>query len=103
MGIAVRHIESIIRMAEAHAKIHLREFVLDEDIDLAINVMLESFISLNSDTTRMEALLTAKRLIVDKVSFIKDNFQIFFHFYIGGYWYLIKFFLLIRLMGLIQN
>ena len=66
-------------------------------------VMLESFISLNSDTTRMEALLTAKRLIVDKVSFIKDNFQIFFHFYIGGYWYLIKFFLLIRLMGLIQN
>lgn len=45
MGIAVRHIESIIRMAEAHAKIHLREFVLDEDIDLAINVMLESFIS----------------------------------------------------------
>jgi len=44
MVIAVRHIESIIRMAEAHAKMHLREVVLDEDIDVAINVMLESFI-----------------------------------------------------------
>lgn len=44
IAIAVRHIESIIRMAEAHAKMHLREVVRDEDIDVAINVMLESFI-----------------------------------------------------------
>ncbi|EGR31577.1 mcm2-3-5 family protein, putative [Ichthyophthirius multifiliis] len=44
MIIAVRHIESIIRMSEAHAKMHLREIVIDEDVDVAINVMLESFI-----------------------------------------------------------
>ena len=43
--IAVRHIESMVRMAEAHAKMHLREFVTDEDVNLAIRVMLDSFIS----------------------------------------------------------
>lgn len=40
--IAVRHIESLFRMAEAHARMHLREFVINEDIDLAIRVMTES-------------------------------------------------------------
>ena len=44
INIAVRHIESIIRMAEAHAKMHLRENVRDEDVDVSISVMLDSFI-----------------------------------------------------------
>ena len=43
--ITVRHIESIVRMAESHAKMHLRANVRADDIDLAIRVMLESFIS----------------------------------------------------------
>lgn len=42
--IAVRHIESILRMAEAHAKIHLRDFVRSDDIDVAIEMLLESFL-----------------------------------------------------------
>ncbi|KAI8057837.1 MCM-domain-containing protein [Syncephalis plumigaleata] len=42
--ITVRHIESMIRMAEANARMHLREFVRTEDIDMAISVMLDSFI-----------------------------------------------------------
>ena len=42
--ITVRHIESIMRMAEAHAKMHLREYVRDDDLDMAIRVMIESFI-----------------------------------------------------------
>lgn len=42
--IAVRHIESILRMAEAHAKMHLREHVRGDDIDIAIEMMLNSFI-----------------------------------------------------------
>ena len=42
--IAVRHVESIMRMAEAHAKMHLREYVRDDDIDASIKMMLESFI-----------------------------------------------------------
>eukprot|EP00891_Asterochloris_glomerata_P007038 jgi/Astpho2/7038/fgenesh1_pm.00107_%23_26_t len=45
MPIAVRHLESIIRMSEAHAAMHLREYVNSDDVDMAIRVMLESFIS----------------------------------------------------------
>jgi DNA replication licensing factor MCM2 len=42
--IAVRHIESVLRMAEAHAKMHLREYVRSDDIDIAIKIMMESFL-----------------------------------------------------------
>lgn len=37
--IAVRHIESVMRMAEASARMHLREHVRDDDVDLAIKVV----------------------------------------------------------------
>lgn len=43
--IAVRHVESMVRMAEAHARLHLRPFVSDNDVDMAIRVLLESFIA----------------------------------------------------------
>lgn len=36
MPVAVRHLEAIIRMSEAHAAMHLRECVSEDDIDLAI-------------------------------------------------------------------
>lgn len=42
--IAVRHIESIVRMAEANARMHLRSLVTEEDVNIALRVMLESFI-----------------------------------------------------------
>jgi DNA replication licensing factor MCM2 len=42
--ICVRHVESIMRMSEAHAKMHLRDHVRDDDMDAAIKIMLESFI-----------------------------------------------------------
>lgn len=42
--IAVRHIESVIRMSEAYARLHLREYVKSEDIDHAIEMLLESFL-----------------------------------------------------------
>jgi hypothetical protein len=45
MPIAVRHLESMIRMAEARAAMHLREYVTDADIDCAIRIMLDSFVS----------------------------------------------------------
>lgn len=41
--IAVRHIESVLRMAEANAKLHLRDYVRTDDIDSAIDMMLDSF------------------------------------------------------------
>lgn len=45
MPIAVRHLESIIRLAEAHARMKLQTFVAVEDIDTAIRVTIESYIN----------------------------------------------------------
>lgn len=45
MPMAVRHLESMIRMAEARASMFLRDVVLDEDVDAAIRVMLQSFVT----------------------------------------------------------
>ena len=44
MPVAVRHLESMIRMSEAHARMHLRDTVEPADIDIAIRLMLESFV-----------------------------------------------------------
>ncbi|KAI0058002.1 MCM-domain-containing protein [Artomyces pyxidatus] len=43
--ITVRHLESMIRMAEASAKMSLREYVRADDIDMAISVAVESFVN----------------------------------------------------------
>lgn len=43
--IAVRHIESIIRMSEGAARMRLSPVVGEVDLNLAIKVMLDSFIS----------------------------------------------------------
>ncbi|KAK6531560.1 MCM DNA helicase complex subunit [Arthrobotrys megalospora] len=42
--ITVRHLESIIRLSEAFAKMRLSDYVQARDIDLAIGVIIESFI-----------------------------------------------------------
>ena len=52
--IAVRHIESIMRLAEAHAKMHLREFVRDDDMDASISMMLESFVTAQKFSVRRQ-------------------------------------------------
>lgn len=56
--IAVRHIESIIRMSEAHARIHLRNYVNDDDVNMAIRVMLDSFFG-----TQKFAVMTTLRKV----------------------------------------
>ena len=43
--ITVRHLESMIRMSEAAAKMSLREYVRSDDIDLAIQVTVGSFVN----------------------------------------------------------
>lgn len=39
ISIVTRHIESLIRMAQASARIHLRAEVTSNDVDLAISVL----------------------------------------------------------------
>jgi DNA replication licensing factor MCM2 len=42
--ITVRHVESILRCAEANARMHLRDYVQQDDVNMAMRVILESFI-----------------------------------------------------------
>merc|ERR1712018_499875 len=67
--ITVRHIESMIRMAEAHAKMHLREFVSEDDVNMAIRVMLESFI----DTQKFSVMKAMRRNFARYLTFKRDN------------------------------
>lgn len=55
--ITVRHLESMIRMAEASAKMSLREYVRADDIDMAISVAVGSFVS----TQKMSIKKTLER------------------------------------------
>merc|ERR1712042_244350 len=67
--ITVRHIESMIRIAEAHAKMHLREFVSEDDVNMAMRVMLESFI----DTQKYSVMKTMKKNFSRNLSYKRDN------------------------------
>ncbi|CAK0754965.1 hypothetical protein CVIRNUC_002337 [Coccomyxa viridis] len=68
MPIAVRHLESIIRMSEAHAAMHLREYVNEQDVDTAIRVLLDSFIS----TQKLSVQKTLQRKFKRFVSYKRD-------------------------------
>merc|ERR1739846_218985 len=67
--ITVRHIESMIRIAESHAKMHLREFVRDDDVNMAIRVMLESFI----DTQKFSVMKSMKKNFARYLTYKRDN------------------------------
>lgn len=45
-------------MAEAHAKMHLREYVTEDDVNMAIRVMLESFI----DTQKFSVMRNMRKV-----------------------------------------
>jgi len=45
IAITIRNVESMIRMAEAHAKLHLRSVVTDGDVGEATRIMLQCFVN----------------------------------------------------------
>ncbi|XP_013791101.1 DNA replication licensing factor mcm2-like [Limulus polyphemus] len=67
--ITVRHIESVIRMAEAHARMHLRDYVHEDDVNMAIRVMLESFI----DTQKYSVMRNMRKTFSRYLSYRKGN------------------------------
>ena len=69
MPIAVRHLESMIRMAEARAAMHIREYVNDDDIDAAIKTMLDSFISTQKLSVQKVMKRKFSKFIVSKHDF----------------------------------
>ncbi len=67
--IAVRHLESSVRMAEASARMHLREHVRRDDVDLAIKVSFKVHFRLccsNVDQVVLESFLQAQKVSVRK-------------------------------------
>ncbi|XP_070506279.1 DNA replication licensing factor Mcm2 [Chironomus tepperi] len=74
LPITVRHIESVIRMSEAHARMHLRDTVQDVDVNLAIRMMLESFISAQKFSVMKKMQNTFQRYL----SFQKDYSELLF-------------------------
>jgi DNA replication licensing factor MCM2 len=50
--ITVRYLESIVRMSEAFARMHLRDHVRQDDIDHAIAVCVRSFISAQKQSVK---------------------------------------------------
>eukprot|EP00937_MAST-01D_sp_MAST-1D-sp2_P000663 g663.t1 len=67
--IAVRHIESIMRMSEAHARMHLRDHVRDDDVDMAIRMTLESFIQ----AQKFSVMRSLRRGFQKYITYKKDN------------------------------
>lgn len=74
LPITVRHIESVIRMAEAHARMHLRDAVQDVDVNMAIRMMLESFISAQKFSVMKKMQVTFQRYL----TFQKDHTELLF-------------------------
>ncbi|CAN0038423.1 unnamed protein product [Sphacelaria rigidula] len=67
--IAVRHIESVMRMAEARARMHLRESVREDDVDLAIATILESFIQAQKMSVRRALRRGFRKYLADPSDF----------------------------------
>eukprot|EP01132_Coremiostelium_polycephalum_P001305 gene1305-1647_t len=74
-AMTVRHVESIIRMSRAHAKMHLRDYVTDIDVNMAIRVMLDSFIN----AQKFSLSKTLRRNFSKYITYRKDNNQLLFY------------------------
>merc|ERR1711957_1161112 len=69
-----RHIESIIRLAEANARMELRQHVNQKDLDNAIGLMLESFIQSQKHAVAEELRRKFRKYIVSATP-ISDQFM----------------------------
>ena len=74
LPITVRHIESVIRMSEAHARMHLRDSVQDVDVNMAIRMMLESFI----EAQKFSIMKKMQNTFQKYLSFQKDYSELLF-------------------------
>lgn len=75
LPITVRHIESIIRMSEAHAKMHLRGSVQEDDMNMAVRMMLESFV----ETQKYSVMKTMRNVFKKYLLFKKDHSELLFY------------------------
>lgn len=69
MPIAVRHLESIIRMSEAHARMHLREYINSDDIDTAIrcvHCLVHEYRLMHPHRLLLESFVSSQKYSVQK-------------------------------------
>uniref|UniRef100_A0A5S6R3H7 DNA replication licensing factor MCM2 n=1 Tax=Trichuris muris TaxID=70415 RepID=A0A5S6R3H7_TRIMR len=69
VSITVRHVESIIRLCEAHAKLRLRNYVSTDDVSMAMRVTLESFIQ----TQKYSVMRQMRRMFSKYMVYNQDN------------------------------
>lgn len=74
LPITVRHVESVIRMSEAHARMHLRENVQEVDVNMAIRMMLESFIEAQKFSVMKKMRSTFQKYL----AFQKDHSELLY-------------------------
>lgn len=67
--ISVRNLESLFRLSEACARLHLRDLVRDDDLNTAISVLLESFIS----TQKYSVSKTLRKKFSKYLTYDEDN------------------------------
>jgi DNA replication licensing factor MCM2 len=75
MPIALRHLESIVRLAEAHARLHLRDYVREDDINASISVMLESFFT----SQKYAVMRNLRRHFHKYLAYRKDDNDLLFY------------------------
>ncbi|KAJ2885064.1 MCM DNA helicase complex subunit [Coemansia aciculifera] len=73
--ITVRHIESMVRLAEAHARMHLRDYVRNDDIEVAIRVALEGFIS----AQKISVMKALRRKFSKYLYARRDHFELLYY------------------------
>jgi DNA replication licensing factor MCM2 len=69
INIVTRHLESLIRMSQASARMHLRNIVENQDIDIAIGVMLTTFIETQKQNIQRQLKKTFKRYLNSRAEY----------------------------------
>ncbi|XP_066582953.1 DNA replication licensing factor Mcm2 isoform X1 [Prorops nasuta] len=75
LPITVRHIESMIRMSEASAKMHLRDHVQEDDINFAIQMTLDSFV----DTQKYSVMKSMRQTFQKYLAYKKDHSELLYY------------------------
>ncbi|KAJ1663988.1 MCM DNA helicase complex subunit [Coemansia sp. RSA 1813] len=73
--ITVRHIEAMVRLAEAHARMHLRDYVRNDDIEVAIRVALEGFIA----AQKLSVMRSLRRKFNKYLYTRRDHFELLYY------------------------
>lgn len=62
-------------MAEAYAKMHLREYVQEDDVNMAVRMMLESFV----ETQKYSVMKSMRQVFQRYLLFKKDHSELLFY------------------------